>query len=112
MAGMSVSWRHAARALATAAAAILALALLPSLLRTPDPPPLDPDVGLTGVASAHAMGGGGRESGGGETWRREGSEGGESEGRKRAERREPQRHERRGRESGCEAGAGTEEPRR
>ncbi len=52
MAGMSVSWRHAARALATAAAAILALALLPSLLRTPDPPPLDPGVGLTGVASA------------------------------------------------------------
>ena len=47
---MSVSWRQAARALAGVAAAILGLALLPSLLRTPEPPPLDPDVGLTGLA--------------------------------------------------------------
>lgn len=47
---MSVSWRHAARAAATAVAAIAAIALLPTLLRTPDPPPLDPDVGLTGLA--------------------------------------------------------------
>ena len=52
MAGMSVSWRHAARALAGVAAAVLALALLPSLLRTPEPPPLDPDIGLTGLAEA------------------------------------------------------------
>ena len=47
---MSVSWRQAARALACVAAAILALALLPALLRTPEPPPLDPDVGLMGLA--------------------------------------------------------------
>lgn len=45
MAGMSVSWRHAARALACVAAAIGALALLPSLLRTPEPPPLPPTSG-------------------------------------------------------------------
>jgi len=52
MAGMSISWRHAARALGLAVAAVAALALLPSLLRTPEPPPLDPDVGLTGFADA------------------------------------------------------------
>ncbi len=57
MAGMSVSWRNAARALATVAAAVLALALLPSLLRTPEPPPLDPDVGLSGVAAGTSLAG-------------------------------------------------------
>lgn len=43
---MSVSWRHAARAGALVAASIGALALLPTVLRAPEPPPLDPDVGL------------------------------------------------------------------
>ena len=47
---MIVSWPLAARAAATAAAAVAALALLPSLLRAPEPPPLDPDVGLLGAA--------------------------------------------------------------
>ena len=42
-----------------AVAAVAALALLPSLLRTPEPPPLDPDVGLTGFADAAPAAGGG-----------------------------------------------------
>ena len=49
---MSVSWRIAARAGLTAAAAVAALALLPSLLRAPEPPPLDPDVGLPPAGGA------------------------------------------------------------
>ncbi|MBA2522107.1 MAG: hypothetical protein H0V25_02135 [Solirubrobacterales bacterium] len=48
---MSVSWPRAARAVATVAAAIAALALLPSLLRSPEPPPLDPKIGLAGVGT-------------------------------------------------------------
>lgn len=43
---MRVSWRHAARAAATTGALIAALAVAPSLLRTPDPPPLPDDLGL------------------------------------------------------------------
>ena len=55
MGGMSVSWRHAARVVATAAAAVLALILAPGLLRTPEPPPLDPEIGLTGLAQAEPV---------------------------------------------------------
>lgn len=55
MGGMSVSWRHAARVAATAAAAVLALILAPGLLRTPEPPPLDPEIGLTGLAEAEPV---------------------------------------------------------
>lgn len=46
---MSISWPRAAQVAAMVAAAIGTLALLPSLLRTPEPPPLDPRIGLTGV---------------------------------------------------------------
>ena len=52
MGGMSVSWRQPRGAAPTAAAAVAAIALAPSLLRAPEPPPLDPDIGLTGLAEA------------------------------------------------------------
>ncbi len=55
MSGMSVSWRHAARVGATAVAAVAGLFLAPSLLRTPEPPPLDPDIGLPQVAQARPV---------------------------------------------------------
>lgn len=43
---MRISWPAAARLGAFALAAGLALALLPLLLRTPEPPPIDPEIGL------------------------------------------------------------------
>ena len=46
---MSVSWPRALQVAGMVAAAVGALAILPSLLRTPEPPPLDPRIGLTGV---------------------------------------------------------------
>lgn len=47
---MSVNWPRALQVGAMVAAAIGALALLPSLLRAPEPPPLDPRIGLADVA--------------------------------------------------------------
>jgi len=54
---MRISWPAAARLGAVALAAVLAIALLPGLLRAPDPPPLDPGIGLVAPAADIAAAG-------------------------------------------------------
>jgi hypothetical protein len=46
MAGVRIRWRGVARAAAIVVVGLIALRLLPGLLRAPEPPPLGADVGL------------------------------------------------------------------
>ena len=46
MAGVRIRWRGVARVAAVVLVALIALRLLPGLLRAPEPPPLGADVGL------------------------------------------------------------------
>jgi hypothetical protein len=46
MAGVRIRWRGVARAAAIVVVGLIALRLLPGLLRAPEPPPLAADVGL------------------------------------------------------------------
>ena len=49
MAGIRIRWRGVARVAAIVVVALIALRLLPGLLRAPEPPPLAADVGLPRV---------------------------------------------------------------
>ena len=46
-----IHWQTVGKLAAAAAVALLGLQLLPGLLRAPEPPPLDADVGLPRVAA-------------------------------------------------------------
>jgi hypothetical protein len=50
MAGVRIRWRGVARVAAIVLVAVIALRLLPGLLRAPEPPPLAGDVGLPKAA--------------------------------------------------------------
>ncbi len=51
MAGMRIRWRGVARVGAIVLIAVIALRLVPGLLRTPEPPPVPADVGLPKAAA-------------------------------------------------------------
>lgn len=52
MAGLRIRWRAVGRVAAILAVGLIALRLVPTLLRAPEPPPLSRDVGLPKVRSA------------------------------------------------------------
>jgi hypothetical protein len=54
MAGVRIRWRGVARVAAIVAVGLIALRLLPGLLRAPEPPPLGADVGLPQVEPVRA----------------------------------------------------------
>jgi len=55
MAGLRIRWRGVARAAAIVAVGLIALRLVPILLRAPEPPPLGRDVGLPRAGRAAAI---------------------------------------------------------